>query len=293
MKHTGIIVPLITPFKNNKIDYNSLEHLVKLLAREGISGLFTVSTTGEGPLLNRQEKQEITRRVLEIKGTIKVYAGTASASINETVDLAREYIDIGVDTVIVVEPYYYPLDQESLYYYFDEVLSNIDNEVILYTIPSHTGNPLQPTMLTRLAEEHSNLVGVKVTTSDIKRIQQFIQAAGEATRSIDVLVGSHDLLLQSLQLGAAGGILGIANIMPRPAIDLYNAYIDNQVSQALEKQGILLHASPSLYKGFTCVLKQVLSMKQIIISPETRLYCPYTATTMAERLLETHRQHII
>ena len=293
MKHTGIIVPLITPFKNKRVDFNSLEHLVKLLVREGISGIFTVSTTGEGPLLNREEKLEITRRVLELQETIRVYAGTASASLNETIDLAKEYIDMGVDAVIVVEPYYYPLDQESLYYYFDDVLSNIDSEVILYTIPSHTGNQLQPTMLTRLAEEHSNLAGVKVTTSDIKRIQQFIQAAREATRNIDVLVGSHDLLLESLQLGAAGGILGIANIMPRPAIDLYNAYIENQASQALEKQGILLSASQSLYKGFTCVLKQVLSVKQVVATPETRLYCPYTATTIAERLLETHEPYIV
>lgn len=293
LKHTGIIVPLITPFKKQRIDFESLENLVLPLVKEGVSGLFVVSTTGEGPLLDKEEKLAITSRVLELKGTSKVYAGTASVSLDETLDLARHYLDMGVDAVIVVEPYYYPLDMESLYYYFDEVLSGIDGEVILYTIPSHTGNPLAPTMLTRLSEEHSNLAGVKVTTSDIKRVQQFIMAAEEASRNLDVLVGSHDLFLQSLQLGASGGILGITNIMPRPAIELYKSYITNQVSRALEEQEILLRASPSLYKGFTCVLKQVLAKKQVIASPETRLYCPYTAGIMADKLLETHGSHII
>ncbi len=293
MKAEGVIVPLITPFYKNTIDTESLTRLLDILTKYGITGAFPVSTTGEGPLLSNDEKLLLVRKTLEYLGNVKILAGTASARIDETIMLAETYKDLGVDAVIVVEPYYYPYTRELLKEYFHMVLSQIDHPVIIYSIPSHTGNPIDPSLLLELSTEYSNLIGVKVTTSDFGRILDFINVSKMTNGKIGVLVGNHDLFFLSLSLGASGGILGVANLMPKYAVAVYENYMENSYNLAVEAQSKLTMSTQFLKHGFTCVLKHALYYMDVIRSPESRVLCSGHARTASKELIEQHRDLLL
>jgi len=210
MSVEGLIVPVVTPVRRGEIDWESFENLVSSISRAGAS-IFTSSTTGEGLLLAAEARVEAARRAIEAGAT--VWAGTATSSVEETVNLARKLVNIGVRGIVVVTPYYYRISQEALYRYYSHVLEHVDAPVIAYTIPKSTCNLLAPETAERLAEEHSNLAGIKVTTGDAGLLLEMIIALRGTQTS--VLPGTIALLPLALAHGSRGAVLAAGNLLPR------------------------------------------------------------------------------
>ena len=60
----GIIVPLVTPLeRDDKLDREALERLIEHVIGGGVSGLFILGTTGEGPSLGYRLRCELVKRV--------------------------------------------------------------------------------------------------------------------------------------------------------------------------------------------------------------------------------------
>lgn len=209
----GLIVPLVTPVAGGRVDLESLTRLAGALSRLGLQ-LFPVSTTGEAPVLSREDKLAIVEAVASASRT-PVWAGTSVNSAEETVRLGREMLDRGASGLVVVTPYYYRVSQEALYHYYSHILQSIDAPIIAYTIPGAACNRLAPETVERLAEEHSNLAGIKVTSEDAGYLARIIAAVrGTGLR---VMPGSVVTLPVARAYGLKSAILAVANLLPKTA----------------------------------------------------------------------------
>ena len=115
MKYQGLYTAIVTPFKNDKVDYDALQALVEAQIAGGVDGIVPVGTTGESPTLDHHEHMEVIRRTAEFAaGRCQVIAGTGSNATIEAVEMTKEAADMGVDGTLQVCPYYNKPNQEGL-----------------------------------------------------------------------------------------------------------------------------------------------------------------------------------
>ncbi len=236
-KLKGIIIPMITPFRNGALDRESLEKIVDFASRIGAKGVFPGSSTGCFPLMSFDEQAALISDVSNmIKGNIAFIPGVGRNSVSETVEMARRSENAGADAVVVVTPYYIKMNDVSLLNYFDKIASALGSmSIIMYSIPQLTGNNISPDVAFKIAEKHKNVIGVKDSSGDFRNMAGFLARKPEGFL---VFQGQDDLLLQSLKLGADGGVCGTANFTALPA-EIYKAYTNGDYGKALEMQNKL------------------------------------------------------
>jgi len=133
---TGVYTAIITPFHNDKIDYDAYSKLLQRQIESGISGVVPCGTTGESPTLSYEEHSELIRKTVEIcKGKIQVIAGTGSNSTREAIELTEHACKDGVDGILSVNPYYNKPTQEGLFKHFELIAKSSSVPVMLYNIP--------------------------------------------------------------------------------------------------------------------------------------------------------------
>src|SRR3569833_379754 len=116
---TGAITALVTPFKNQAVDFDSLRKLTEFQIKSGIDGLVPVGTTGESPTLTHEEHLDVIRAVIETsRGRVPVIAGTGSNSTQEAIELTKLSHQAGADAMLVVAPYYNKPSQEGVFRHF-------------------------------------------------------------------------------------------------------------------------------------------------------------------------------
>ena len=117
----GVIVPLITPFKDDlSVDFAGLATLVDYYIEEvGCDGLVPCGTTGESATLSHQEHADVIEAVVkQTRGRVPVIASAGSNSTNEAVELTRLAEELGADATLQVGPYYNKPTQEGLFNHF-------------------------------------------------------------------------------------------------------------------------------------------------------------------------------
>lgn len=262
---SGIIVPLVTPFTSDgRVDLKSLAWLVDKLAEIGVDGFFVGSTTGEYTRLERRELLALAGVALEFSRGKMVFAGVSSDNTDFSVKLGLVLRDLGVDGLVVTPPYFLRVSQDKLVLHFTEIASRTEIPIILYNIPSLVGYELSPATVARAAYESSNIVGVKATTYDLsypRRVIRELESLG--VKGFSVLTGLDDLLLPYLDLGASGGIVGLANAIPEIHVSLYRSWVNGDYSGALDNHRKLVKAS-SIYdssSGIPCAAKAMLEAR--------------------------------
>ncbi len=220
----GLFTALVTPFKNDKIDYESLEKIIEMQIKNGVDGLIPMGTTGESPTVSYEEHKEIIKRVVRIvKGRVKVVAGTGSNSTREAMYLSKAAEEFGVDGVLLVNPYYNKPPQRGLVAHFESVAKSISIPVIVYNIASRTGINFQPEFIRELVDRAENVVAIKEASGDIAQMMRIIELCGER---LTLLSGDDNLLLPVLSIGGKGIISVISNVFPadvKSVITLFNA----------------------------------------------------------------------
>jgi 4-hydroxy-tetrahydrodipicolinate synthase/2-dehydro-3-deoxy-D-gluconate aldolase len=197
----GIITPLITPFKDKKIDKMAIDRLLLYIENMGVMGVFPASTAGCFPLLSFSQHTELLE-IVSRGSKMNVFAGISRNGIDETIAMGKKAIDMGIEFVVVVTPYYIKLDQKSLYEYYSTIASRIDANIITYNIPQFTGVNLEATTLSRLMEQYSSIKGVKDSSGDIRQFYRYVR---ELPKNALIYQGQDDLLLPSLYMGCTGG----------------------------------------------------------------------------------------
>src|SRR5258705_9273559 len=147
----GVVVALVTPFRQGAVDLAALGRLTEHLVEKGVRAFYPCGCTGEATSLTREERGRVIATVIEAAaGKAAVIAGTGTATTDETIELSREAIRLGVDGVMVITPYSCRPTQEGLVAHYRAVAEAIDRPIVLYTVQSPTGASLTPRAAARL-----------------------------------------------------------------------------------------------------------------------------------------------
>lgn len=262
----GIIPALITPFTpEQELDEAGLRLLVGRLIDAGVHGMFCLGTNGEFYSLTFDEKVKIAEIVLdEAAGRVPVYVGAGAVGTEETKRLAVRLERAGVDALTVVAPYFLSFTQKELADHFRRVADATALPVLLYNIPSNTGNALQPETVGALARV-PNIVGIKDSSGSYDAILRFLESADD---HFAVLAGTDSLILPTLMAGGKGAVAATANLLPRVVVDIYEKWKQAKYAEA-EMAQRRLRALRSAFKLGTLpsVLKEAMTMAGLPAGP--------------------------
>jgi len=228
----GSYTALITPFANGKVDEAAFRKLVDFQIENGTHGLVPVGTTGESPTLSHEEHDRVVEMCIEqAAGRVPVIAGAGSNSTAEAVRLAKHAAAAGADGVLIVSPYYNKPTQEGLYRHFTAVAEAVDVAVIVYDIPGRSIVRVSDDNLARMAQDFSNIAGIKDATTDVGRPPRITNAVGSGFAQLS---GEDATTLPYLAGGGHGAISVTSNIAPRQMADMHNAWQAGDVATAQE-----------------------------------------------------------
>ncbi|MCM8533584.1 MAG: 4-hydroxy-tetrahydrodipicolinate synthase [Lentisphaeraceae bacterium] len=216
MSFTGVHTAIITPFKNNAVDYASLEKLIEMQIEGGVDGIVAVGTTGESPTLTVHEHGEVIKFIIkQASNRCKVIAGTGGNSTDEAIELTVEAFKNGADGSLQVTPYYNKPTQEGLFQHFTAI-SNAAPELpmVLYNVPGRSATEIAIDTVARLSE-NPNIPVIKEAGGSVDRVSQL-----QAVCDITILSGDDALTLPMMSVGAKGVISVISNVMPKEMVKL-------------------------------------------------------------------------
>jgi len=219
----GSIVALVTPFKNGKVDWQSLEGLVDFHVESGTHGIVACGTTGESATLSHEEHHEVIKGVIKAaKNRIPVIAGTGSNSTEEAVQLTQAAEKAGADGALLISPYYNRPPQEGIYQHYRKVASSVGIPLVIYNIPSRTGSKIEPETLARLSEV-KNIAAVKEATGSVDQAIEVLRLCGDR---LALYSGEDSLTYSLMALGGKGVISTVANVAPKPMAQLTQACLE-------------------------------------------------------------------
>ena len=224
----GVTVAIITPFRNDEVDYAALRKLVDFHVAEGTDCLAPVGTTGESPTLSHDEHEKVIAAVVEqAAGRIKVMPGTGSNSTREAIRLTKFAKANGADGALMVGPYYNKPTQEGYFRHFAAVADACDLPIVLYNIPGRTASNIAPETIARLAEIPS-IVAVKEATGSLDQASHIASLC-----DITILSGDDSMTLPLMSIGGRGVVSVVGNIVPRDLKALVAAYDAGKTAEAL------------------------------------------------------------
>lgn len=217
---TGSLVPIITPFRQGKIDRDGLERVIEFVLAAGSDGLIPCGTTGESATLTHEEHEEVVRLTIEIaRKRVPVVAGTGSNSTAEAIRLTRAAEKAGADGALLISPYYNKPTQEGIFQHFKAVAESTRLPLIVYNIPGRTASKIEAATLGRLSRV-PGITGVKEATGSIDTTIDILAAA---TKDFVVYCGEDALNFPVLACGGKGLISAMANVIPKPLADMARA----------------------------------------------------------------------
>jgi 4-hydroxy-tetrahydrodipicolinate synthase len=221
MSFQGAFTALITPFKNNEVDFAALEALVERQIDGGINGLVPCGTTGESATMSATERLAVIQKVVDVTaGRVPIIAGTGTNNTLETTQFTQQVSKIrGVDAALVVTPYYNKPGQRGIVAHFEFVAENGGLPVIVYNVPGRTVVGTSAETVATLAR-HPNIVGIKEASADMNLDTEIFQ---KVPRDFSLLSGDDFTTLQFVLMGGAGCISVVSNIAPRLVHDLVDA----------------------------------------------------------------------
>ncbi|MDF2950804.1 MAG: 4-hydroxy-tetrahydrodipicolinate synthase [Anaerocolumna sp.] len=269
MQLTGVWLPIITPFKDNKIDYVSYKKLIDYYAEKGISGFIPLGTTGESPVLSEYEFEEMIENTMEFNnGRLPVYIGVGgnyTAQVIKKVKIAEYY---EIQGILSVCPYYNRPSQEGIYTHFKSIAEETALDIIVYNIPYRTGVNIENETIYKMAEI-KNIVGLKDSCGDIKQTMSLLM---HPPKDFSILTGEDLLFYTTLALGGQGGILASSHLKTESFVDVYHKMKANDQEGALQIWKQLYDFIPLLFKEPNpAPTKYCLKELGLIQSPEVRL----------------------
>jgi 4-hydroxy-2-oxoglutarate aldolase len=231
----GIYPPIPTPFQNGEVAYDKLSSNLQKWNRTGLSGYLVLGSNGEFVFLSEKEKIKILEVARQnIPSSLKMIAGTGCESTWETIELTNKAAEIGADLALIITPSYFKslMKSEEMITHFRVVADASKIPVMIYNVPKFTGVSIDAETVAKLAE-HPNIVGMKDSSADMPLFAQFIKLA---PAGFDVMVGTASVLYTGLCLGAVGGVVAMANVAPKEAVEIQRLFEAGKLQEAKELQ---------------------------------------------------------
>ena len=210
------ITPAVTPLNaDGTIDAQGAKNLYDHLIRGGVDSILVLGSIGEFfALPMEQKKLLISLAVKDIDRRVQLIVGTADTVIGNVIELSNYALSEGADAVIVVPPYYFCLNGQSIESYYDTLAREIRGKLYIYNFPDRTGYQIPAEVIRRLAVRHSNIVGCKDTISGMDHTRELIQAVKPVRPEFEVYSGFDDNFAHNVMSGGDGCIGGLSNLAP-------------------------------------------------------------------------------
>lgn len=236
----GVFIPVTTNFDavTGEVAPVSFRENLRKWVQQPIDGILLFGSTGEGVLLDEDEKTRLMAFAREVVPPgFPLLAGVGADSTRATIRQAKVMAAEGVDGVLVHPPWYFGpyLAPAAMVAHFREVADASPVPVLIYHMPKYTRVLLEPGLIAELAR-HPNIVGVKDSSGDVKRFADYTDACGRDCR---LFVGNGSLLYTALELGAAGGIVAVGLIAASLCADVVRHFRDGNGQRAGEAQNRL------------------------------------------------------
>ncbi|WP_185870355.1 4-hydroxy-tetrahydrodipicolinate synthase [Blattabacterium cuenoti] len=240
-KLSGTGVALVTPFKKNeKIDFNGLEKLVKYVENK-VDYLVLLGTTSEVSTLKKEEKKDVIECIKKINSkNLPLILGIGG---NDTKSIVKKIKNSNLSdftAILSVSPYYNRPSQEGIYQHFKSIADNTESDVIIYNVPKRTGSNISPETVIRLADDFKNIIGIKEASGNILQSYKIIE---KKPKNFSVISGDDFLTLPIISGGGDGVISVIAQGFPEE--------ISKMVSLAKKKD--ICKAFTIFYKVFNMI----------------------------------------
>lgn len=216
---SGCGTALLTPFKDNEVDYAAFANTVERQVSAGMNFLVPLGSTAETPCLDDDERIGLLECCHEHAHGLPLLVGAGTNSLVHTIKNMRLLYDHGVDAFLIVAPYYNKPTQEGLYQYFKEIADSTDKSIVLYNVPGRTGVNLSAETTLRLAEV-PNIIAIKEASSNYEQISSII---AEAPNGFTVLSGNDNETLSLMASGAHGVVSVASNIAPELMLALVDS----------------------------------------------------------------------
>ena len=279
---SGLWLPLVTPFREGRLDERSLLRLSRHYLGQPVDGLILAATTGEGLTLDEAETERLTAlAAAEVAGRLPLYLGLSGSDTRKLVNTLSRRATWPVEGYLIACPYYVRPSQDGLYRHFAALAEATDRPILIYNIPYRTGVNATNETLLRLAE-FPNIVGLKDCAADAAQSAELLR---RKPAGFSVLTGEDAQFHAALAQGADGGILATAHLrtegfaLVRDQLLAGNNAAAREVWHSLIDLVRLLFAEPSPAPVKFCLWQQGL-----IASPEVRLPMTEVTTALAARL---------
>jgi 1-pyrroline-4-hydroxy-2-carboxylate deaminase len=215
----GVTVAITTPFApDGAVDPAAFVAHARWLFDRGIRAVVVAGSLGEGASLSPDERIGLVDGLAR-SSDLRVLAAVGSARTAGAVDLACRSVAAGASGLLLLPPYVYRPDAREVRAHFAAVLGATDRPCVLYNNPAAYGTDVRPEEVLALAEEHANLVGVKESSGDVRRITELRALLGGR---VDIAVGLDDAVVEGIAAGAVGWVAGLANALPEESLALFD-----------------------------------------------------------------------
>ena len=258
---------IVTPFKNNKVDEQSLEKLVEFQIKGGVSGIVPCGTTGESPTLSHDEHNLVIELCVKIaNGRIKVMAGTGSNSTDEAVMMTNYAKKVGANSCLIVAPYYNKPTPEGIYQHY-KALDKCGIPLFIYNVPGRSVINISDENLARIATLE-NVAGIKDATGDLARIATLRLLIN---KKFSYLSGEDVTAVGYNAMGGNGVISVTSNIATKMVSDLQRATAKGDYKTALEIQDTLTALHDVMFCETNPIPVKYAASLMGLCSAETRL----------------------
>ena len=278
----GTLTALITPFRDEKIDYESFERLILWQIKSGVGALVVGGTTGESATLTPEERTELYSAARALtKGKIPLILGTGTNDTEEAIQRTKAAAKIGCDAALVVTPYYNKGTEKGIIEHYLKVANCSDLPIIVYNVPSRTGVNLKISQL-ELFAKNEKIIGVKEATDSVDRFVK-IASLGE---DLPLYSGNDNSIFTALSLGGAGVISVLSNAMPQAVEKICRAYFDNDIPTSRKAQFEILSEVDAIFSETNpAPIKYVMS-RLGFCSPDVKLPLS-TPAESTQRLIDS------
>lgn len=259
----GIIPPLITPLLENKeLDRDGLKNLIEYVLEGGVHGIFLLGTNGEGPSLDYSLRKQLIKEACEIVNhRIPVLVSVTDTSIEATLEMANYSKKVGVDALVVAPPYYFPISEQEMVDYLEDLAPMLPLPFLLYNIPSCTKLPLSVETVRKAKD--LGAMGIKESSGDISLVYALIEAFKDSP-DFSIIAGEELFLPETIMSGGHGAVAGGANFFPRLFVDLYEAALANDMDEINQLREKLLKIHNTIYSVTESATQSIKAIKSAL-----------------------------
>jgi 4-hydroxy-tetrahydrodipicolinate synthase len=272
----------------DQLDVEAVDRVVEHLIQGGVSGLFVLGTTGEGPSLTYQMRYEMVERTCEhVKGRVPVLVGVTDTSLAESIALAEHAAACGAAAIVAAAPFYFDVSQSALEAWFRELADRSPLPVMLYNMPSCVGVTLDLEIVDALSH-HPNVAGIKDSGGEWTYFQALCDKHRDRQDFV-IFMGPEELLAEAVAAGANGGVCGGANLLPQVYSRLYLAAVRKDSVEIAHWKHTIADMFASVYRDDEQRMKLIPGLK---LAMEECGLCSETVAPPLMAVTESHARRI-